>query len=317
MILRIMRMGEVVALLMGFCALAMTSAVRADGTISPSQTKLSKADWSVKASRNLAKDPPSLDTVEQFVRAMEISVNGESCLPKYCYICDFAFADLRRDGTLSLVYGLGVNTRPCSDVAIIDETSSGFQSHSMTGALGAGNNIPPSIKDVGHDGRLEFVLDGSLGTIEQRCTTNWMAIFAWTGANYTNVSSHYKDFYRQLLDATNKIIAGLPRAQPGDDYTLREKECLLAEAAALRRFLGDSPETGVDQAIRLAKSQDHFEREFAVELLSRIGGPTARKYLEILAKDTDYRVALYAKGGLSRPSNSPPTYAPDKFEPGL
>jgi hypothetical protein len=295
----------------------MSASARADESVSPSRTTLSKADWSVKASRNLAKDPPSLATVEQFVRAMEVSVNGESCLPEYCRICDFAFADLRRDGTLSLVYGLGVNNRPCSDVTIIDRTSSGFKSHSMTGALGAGNNIPPSIKDVGHDGRLEFVLDSSLGTIEQRCTTNWMAIFAWTGANYTNVSSHYKDFYRHRLDAINKIIAGLPRAQPGDDYTLHEKECLLAEAAALRRFLGASPGTGMDQAIRLTKSQDHFEREFAVELLSRIGGPTARKYLQILAKDPDYGVALYAKGGLSRASNSAPTYAPDKFEPGL
>ena len=304
-------------ILLAVCVLLMSASVRAEDSVSPSQTALGKADWSVEASPNLAKDPPSYEKVEQFLRAIEISVNGESCLPEYCQISSFAFADLRRDGTLSLVYGLGVGGRPGFDVDIIDKTASGFEMHGSSGARGAGNNIPGSITDIGHDGRLEFVLDSGLGTIEQRCTANWMAIFAWTGANYTNVSSQYKDFYQHRLDAINKIIAALPRARVGDDYTLREKECLLAEAAALRRFLGASPATGMDQAIRLAKSQDHFEREFAVELLSRIGGSTARKYLEILAKDSDYGVALYAKNSLPGSLTQRVYYGPPAFEPGL
>lgn len=285
-------------MLLAVCGVLMSAAVRAEESIPPSRTELGKADWSVNASRNLATYPTSYEKVAEFLRAIEISVNGESCLPEYCQISSFAFADLRRDGTLSLVYGLGVGDRSRFDVDIVDKTAAGFEIHGSSGARGAGNNIPASIRDIGHDGRLEFVLDSGLGTIEQRCTANWMAIFAWTGANYTNVSHQYKDFYRQQLEATNKIIAGLPQAQPGDDHTMREKECLLAEAAALRQFLGGSPKTGMDQAIRLAKSPDHFEREFAVELLNRTGGPTARKYLEILAKDPDHGVALYAKSSL-------------------
>jgi hypothetical protein len=87
----------------------------------------------------------------------------------------------------------------------------------------------------------------------------------------------------------------------------------MAEASAIQRFLGISSDAGIDQALRLAKSPDRFERRFGTELLKQIGGPIARKYLEVLAKDPDYGVASYAKSGRSGSSHGY-VYAPATFK---
>ena len=133
----------------------------------------------------------------------------------------------------------------------------------------------------------------------------------WTGKNYTNVSDQFKDFYRERLDTLNQALANLGRAPDADSSN--DKECLMAEASAIRRFLGLSPDAGIDQALRLAKSPDRTERQFGTELLNQIGGPEARKYLAVLVKDPDYLVASYAKSGLSSSSHGY-EYAPAAFK---
>jgi len=203
-----------------------------------------------------------------------------------------------------------VANRPsCRDVYIVDKTASGFEIYSSGGKVDAGADVSASIKDLRHDGNLEFLLDSGLGSITNRCSANWTAIFAWTGSGYTNVSDRYKDFYRQKLDSLNKVISG-----HGSSDHQRNKECLQAEAAKVQRFLGISSGAGIDQAIRLANSKDHSEREFAAEILGEIGTPKARKYLETLAKDSDGGVATTAKYGLSVLSRGPMQDAPIAFQ---
>jgi hypothetical protein len=294
-------------ILMVIWGLLMATSVHADDSVLPSQTALAKADWSVKASPNLAKQPPSLETVEAFVLALETSVLGESLLGDDTEICSFRFADLRHDGSLSLVYGEDTIDRPSTcAVHVVDKTRSGFELYS-----GAEGELE-KVEDLGKDGKIELVLDTGSGSIQGQCHASWMAIYAWSGTSYNNVSDQFKDLYRQRLDAITKALANPGRVAGSDDHSVNDKECLMAEAAAIQRFLGISTDAGIDQALRLTKSPNRTERQFGTELLQQIGSPIARKNLEVLAKDPDYGVASYARSGGSSSSHGY-RYAPAAF----
>ena len=231
------------------------------------------------------------------------------------YICSFAFADLRHDGVLSLVAGIGVRDRPsCRAITIIDKTKSGFEACGSGGHIGAGEDIPAQIQDLNHDGHFELLLPHGLATFPQQCAANWTAIYAWTGDNYTNVSDQFKSFYRKRLDSINKIISSLEPTPDKYGYALTDKECLDAEAFAIKRFLGISSDAGIDQAIRLTESKDRLERQFGTILLIQVGTPEAREHLQKLVNDPDYAVATYAKDGLSMSVKE--KFAPASFQCG-
>ncbi len=192
--------------------------------------------------------------------------------------------------------GIGVSGRPsCGDLEVIDKTASGFELYQSGGSIGAGGDISANIKDLRHDGNLQFLVHAGLGVISQRCIADWTAVFAWTGDKYTNVSTEFKEFYRERLESLKKTIPALQPVQGPYGYALSDKECLEAEAAAIQRLVEVSPDAGIDQAVRLATSKDSSERDFATELLGEIGTHEARKYQETLAKDSDTNVATDAK----------------------
>ena len=128
----------------------------------------------------------------------------------------------------------------------------------------AGNDVSGKIKDLNHDGKQEFLLSSRFGEIKDQCSGDWTAIFAWTGGGYTNVSRRFKDFYRQQLDSLNQKISALhPIVVYGGGFSEpRDKECLIAEAAMLQRYLGISPEAGLDQAIRFGQERGSREALF-------------------------------------------------------
>ena len=262
-------------------------------------SSLWRYDWSTKTSPNLAERRLSGKDIATFVTGLRNALD-DSEDSAASEICSFDFADLRHNGTFSLIIGFGVPGRPsCNAVSIVDRTASGFESFWSGGANGSASDLRSSIQDLRHDGNLELLLDSGLAAFPQRCAANWTTIFAWTGANYTNVSDRFKSFYKQRLDALNKAIPALgPDAGP-DGYSLRDKECLEAEASAIQRFLGVSRDAGTEQAIRLAASADPLAREFGAQLLSEIGTPESRKYLEKLATDSNVGVRISAKYGLS------------------
>jgi hypothetical protein len=233
-------------------------------------------------------------------------------------MCSFQFADLRRQGFLSLVAGLGIADRPsCGGIVIIDATKQGFEFYGSGGETGAGGDVSAQIRDLHHDGHLEFVLDATLGVLPpQQCAASWTAIYAWTDDNYTNVSSQFKDFYAQKLDSLRKIIPALQAVPGPNGFQLRDKECLEAEASAIERYLGVSPDSGLDQAIRLAGSKSPDDRQFATELLGAIGSPKARDYLEKLSQDPNPEVMVFAKYCLERTGKGPSKLVADAFKHG-
>jgi hypothetical protein len=286
--------------------------------ISLYHSKLALYDWSVKATPNLATNPPSIKIVEGFLNALQLSLGGEADFGDNGneYVCSFTFADLRSNGYLSLIAGIGITGRGmCRGVYIIDKTASSFETYLSEGDPEAGNDVSDKIKDLHRDGKQEFLLSNQFGEIKDQCRGNWTAIFAWTGGGYTNVSDSFKNFYRQQLDSLNQKISALhPIPLYGGGVSEpRDKECLLAEAAKLQRYLGISPEAGLDQAIQLANSEDPAKRHFAVEILGAIGTPGARNYLEILARDSDSGVRLAAKFYRSVLSKGRVEAAPNTF----
>jgi hypothetical protein len=295
------RAAVIVAVAMCF-GLAARSTLHAAGAKAANPQNLASYDWSVLKSPNLAKNPPPQKVVEDFISSFEDREDAALDKEAGVYVCSFQFADLRRDGFLSLVFGVGIKDRPsCRGVTIIDRTKSGFESYGAGGEIDSGSDISEQIRDLHHDGHLEFLLDYGGAEFPQRCAANWTAIYAWTGSNYTNVSSDFKDFYRQRLDSLKKVIPALTPIRNQMGYRDSDKECLEAEAAAIERFLGSSPDAGLDQAMRLAQSEDRLAREFGTVLLINIGGSKAREQLEKLTRDPDYGVWAAAKNGLSMP----------------
>ncbi|MGH7778408.1 MAG: HEAT repeat domain-containing protein [Candidatus Binataceae bacterium] len=278
----------------------------------------------MSASPNLVDSPPSKGIVVSFLNSVQISVGGdpdlaenETDLQQNEYVCSFRFANLRRDGFLSLIAGIGETGRSsCSEVYIVDKNSSGFEIYYTAGATDAGSNVAGSIKDLRQDGHLELLVDSGLGSIANRCNANWTAIFAWTGSDYANVSEQFKFFYQKKIESLEKRISALQpiRGAAGVLSEPLDKECLQAEAGRIQSFLGLPSEAAEDQAIRLSSSKDSKQREFAAEILGIIGTPRARIYLKTLSKDSDAEVTYTAKATLSALSKGPIPDAPRSFQ---
>ncbi len=255
----------------------------------------------------------------KFLNALETAVgedadigNSDSDDEHAGYVCSFRFVDLRHNGSLSLVAGIGVPERPsCRDVFIIDKTTSGFELYTGGGSIGDGGDVSASLKDLKHDGRMEFVLDGSLDEQFPHCTARWPVIYAWAGDGYKNVSDQFKDFYRHRLDSIDKRISASPITESSDDQS--DKKCLQAEADRIKKFLNIAPNEGLDTAAQLAQSSDPATREHAAYLLGGIGTPQARKYLETLAKDPDSAVAFMGRYYLAELLKGPYS-PPDEFQ---
>jgi hypothetical protein len=297
------------------CWLAPTSHALAASSTNPQQPKLASYDWSVKSSPNLAIKPPSMKILVNFLNSVLESAAGEldpdigmgeSDEEHAGYVCSFRFADLRGNGSLSLVVGLGVPNRPsCRDLYVIDKTASGFEVYATGGSIGDGGDVSSSIKDLKHDSHLEYVYYDSLATRSTKCTSAWPVIYAWRGDGYKNVSDEFKDFYRQKIDSLNQIIAKLQDERGPEGYDLDDKQCLEEQLARIKKFLAIAPNEGLDEAAKLAKSSDPAEREHAAYLLGGIGSPEAQKCLEALSKDSDAAVAYMGKRYLQQIAKNP------------
>jgi hypothetical protein len=301
-------MLRAIAIMLAFCAMtSFADASQADLR----QSRLGSSDWSVKASPNLGQNPPPRKAVEDFIFSFESPSDAELSKEAGVYVCSFRFADLRHNGVLSLVYTPGIIDRPsCRGLSIVDKTSSGFESFGESGEIGT--DAAAAIQDLRHDGHLEILLPYGLATFPQTCAANWTAIYAWTGVNYTNVSDQFRDFYQRRLDQLDQIIPALRPTPDKSGYSLSDKECLEAEASAIKRFLGVSPDAGIEQAIRLANSKDRLAREFGTVLLIKLGTASAREQLQKLTNDPDWAVRTEAKNGLSMPIKF--KFAPPSFK---
>jgi hypothetical protein len=291
------------ALLVAFFTVGHAVTAGAADTPTPIPSlSFSSSGWSATASPNLASHPPSTKDLANFLNTLLESAGqsfpdiGESETDKRHsgFICSFAFKDLRHDGLLSLIAGVGVPGRPsCRDVYIIDKTSQGFEIYLAGGDIGAGEDVSGGIEDVGKDGRLEFISDETLAEYDTRCNVTFPSIYAWTGHDYANVSEHFKDFYRQQIDPLNKQISAIkPFLYKGAWYFPGEKECLQADVALLERFVGISANAGLEHTMQLAKSKYSIESDFAAQLLRLFNAPEFSKGSNGKASDTFYRLAV-------------------------
>lgn len=192
----------------------------------------------------------------------------------------------------------------------MDKVASGFDVYLGVGSVGGGTDVSDDIESI--QGKLFYVGDSDLGMIKGKCYANWRVIYAWSGDSYKNESDRFKDYYHAQLDRLKKTISDISTKQNTPDAD--QLECQLAEQAQIERFLGIAPDALLNQAIRLTSSKDPAKRQFAADLFGVVGPPADRKYLEILAKDSDREVSDSAKYYLSGPS-SKGICPPDKLNP--
>src|ERR1700684_73254 len=186
----------VVAFGLAFCFL-LGSVSAGTGVLKP--PALASANWSVDRTHSLESNPPPADVIWDFVNR---AVQGD---PEQGHLCDFRFADLRRSGNLSLVVSVdGGGTGGCNQTFIFDKTDSGFESYSSW-ALFSGDE---DVQDINHDGKLELILWAPIAgpdEIGEEC--EWPLVFAWTGIEYSEVSSQYRGYYERYLKSLEKQIA--------------------------------------------------------------------------------------------------------------
>lgn len=232
-----------------------------------SSRPLKSYDWSVNASPNLATKPPPVAAVREFMNK-DSNFNFD--------VCSFRFADLRHDGkNLSLLVSLlDGGHGGCGGVSIVDRTAKGFHLYDGEGNLYGIDDVNQIVRDINGDGKLELVFDNAFTGYQgaNHCFATWPVIYAWNGTEYANVSAQprFRRFYEQ---ETKKL--------QGDE----SDDCDKATIAKIQRFLGAPPNTGLSDAIQWANSSNHFEREFAIDVLSDIGTPEAKKYLRTITKD--------------------------------
>ncbi len=63
----------------------------------------------------------------------------------------------------------------------------------------------------------------------------------------------------------------------------------------MERYLGNSNDAGISDAIRWANSDDPIDRDFAAQILGDIGTGEALKYEQTLSRDSNHDVASWAK----------------------
>ena len=154
------------------------------------------------ASNNLRDRPPSKQAVWNLVA----HVWGEDWDGDRDKICSFRFADLRHSGELSLVAIIdgGSAVVSCDLLAILDRTPAGFEEYDYIWAGLRSDDVNDFLKDIDNDGNLKIVVQPySVPTGEDLPPV----IYAWTGSDYTNVSSRYPKYYRDWLASLKKEIA--------------------------------------------------------------------------------------------------------------
>ncbi|MBF6561103.1 MAG: hypothetical protein IVW56_12495 [Candidatus Binataceae bacterium] len=163
---------------------------------------LASADWSVGAPHSLAKDPPANEAVWNFM----IHFWGDAWIEQG-KLCSFQFVDLRHSGELSLVtiydWDGGGN---CNDLTIFDKSPAGVEGFDYGGGPPLDDQVKDLLQDLSSDGHMELAVRSFDMTERENA---WPSVYAWTGGDYTNVSSQYPRYYQDWLASTKKELASL------------------------------------------------------------------------------------------------------------
>jgi hypothetical protein len=179
----------------------------------PLKSEFAAGRWSVNDPHNLAKYPPPKKAVWFFISKLgDPLIDASDLTPGNGELCSFRFVNLRHSGKLSLVAVYdGGGTASCNNLTIYDMTSAGIESYDYNGALVSEDR--KVVKDISNDGYFEIVPYDRLMPLGENLDwiDEWPSIYAWTGNGYTNVSSHYPEYYRTWLASLKKEIVKLDR----------------------------------------------------------------------------------------------------------
>jgi len=254
-------------------------------------------DWSVNAKPNLVSKPPPKQVIQAFLT--KLYDNDPAWTGGYKPYGSFAFADLRRSGTLSLVAALAPPVfGPCGQTVIIDKVGEKFES-----ALIRCEGSPIEIS-----GKTVVVVDEyGPSSAAGMCVALFPLIYGWNGSAYVEMSKQFPGYYRKVLQDLQHEIASLPAKIVnyekdhliGADDALSPLFCDKIEADEIERYLGISPDAGIEDAIRWSQSGNKIDRIEAVNMFSSIGTPRALDYLKAMTEDSDPEVARLAEYGLT------------------
>ncbi len=181
---------------------------------------------------------------------------------------------------------------------LVDKTNSGFEIYR---ARENRYKQDPIVQDLGGNGNFELVVDLTyLGECCACLDVIFPAIYEWTGLGYEYVSERFPAFYRKKLAELQLQIDSARNTNMVSERII--------EAAKIKRFLGISPDAGLDYAITLAKSRDFRDRELAARILYDVPGPRAENYLRALSHDPE--VSQTAARMLDAPKFHPPDTLP-------
>lgn len=240
---------------------------------------LGSYDWSVSAKPNLTTKPPPEQAVQAFLT--KLYAND----PR---LVSFAFADLRQSGTLSLVASTAGGTRGVGQTLIVDKVGKKFES--------AWINCGDDLIKIGGKPVIVGCTQISAYNGASSCTAFFPVIYGWNGSTYVDMSRQFPEFYRNTLHDLQHKIASSPTSA---DYAQRPVRCDEITADAIERYLGISPDAGIEDAIRWSQSSKQIDRMMAIGVFAAIGTPRAFDYLKAMTEDSDPRVARAAEGNLN------------------
>jgi hypothetical protein len=236
------------AILLGLLVLLLPSALLAKTGPRP----LSSYNWSANASPNLATKPPPKAVVRKLMEQLE-SDYGEA--NDQTRICSFRFVDLGHSGNLTLLVSRYDGGRGgCGEVYIVDRTVDGFQQHDLSTSLYGTDDVNQVLQEI--DGKMYIVDEEDFATYAAgetsaagsplQCVAGWTKIYRWDGSDYSDQSAQprFRQFYEHEIESLKK---GNTDVNPN---------CTKASIAKVQRLLGGPPNTGLDEAIELAKSSD-------------------------------------------------------------
>ena len=120
-------------------------------------------------------------------------------------------------------------------------------------------------------------------------------IYGWNGSAYVDIDGSSRSF--TVTPCTTCSMIGSSPASA--DYARSPVRCDEIKADAIERYLGISPDAGIEDAIRWSQSSKQIDRMMAIDVFATIGTPRALDYLKAMTEDSDPRVARAAEGDLN------------------
>jgi hypothetical protein len=282
-----LRYAASLAILLGLLILLLPLSLLAKSSLRP----LSSYNWAANASPNLAAKPPPIAAVRRLMEQLDSDYGEANAQTR---ICSFRFVDPGHDGNLTLLVSRYDGGRGgCGDVYIVDRTAGDFQQHTVSTGLYGTDDVNQVLQEI--DGKMYIVDEYDFATYTagetsaagspHRCVAGWTKIYRWDGSDYSDQSAqpHFRQFYDHEIESLKKGSADV------------SPNCTKASIAKVQRLLGGPPNTGLDEAIELAKSSDPWWRVFATEVLGDIGTAETKPYLHALISDPNQEVAEAAK----------------------